>query len=850
MTSELFIPPHSQNAEEAVIGGLLIDAQAINQVADMLEVNDFYRRENRNIYEAMIALDAGGEDIDVITVPERMKRLEKWDGDDSMQYIGRLAKDTPSSANIRAYAKIVRDRSVQRQLIKAGMSFAQIIDDEEDVSSQLDAAQQKVLDIGREKTGGPMTVKEHLPAWVDRLDSRSQAGGRITGLETGFYDFDAMTGGLGKGDLIIAAGRPSMGKSAWAMNIADHVSRDGTPTLVFSMEMPAEQLIDRQVAARTNIPLGRIRDAQLDADQWPRVSEQTGKISQQPLIIDESGSLSATDIRARSRRVKQRHGLGLIVVDYLQLISGSRKENRNQEITEISRSLKIMAKDLGCAVIALSQLNRGVEQRANKRPLMSDLRECLPVSEWVDTPIGPAQLKTRPGKIITAGRRSAAPSGCDFIEKRYNRTYRVDTSFGSFSATAKHQVLTGTGWKRVRDLKPGRDVVACPKRIEHANRGAQPHARLLGWLIGNGYLKGTPNLVYRKELSDDVVAAVAPFGVSVREKVTQKSENVIEAYFSNGVESGCLPNPIMTWIRELGLEGKQAAEKAIPDCYLGTSDETHKELLRGLWEADGTVTAGVAKYATCSEVLARQVKWLLHTIGVRATINWYDNGHQGMWDVRCAIEDNDRMREICVNRHRFGELKDPSTRYIDPAPAIFVELVDEMYQGDERIQRRADGSVKQIPKARMKRIMSQCPISTINESPYMSIPYMGWSTVSSVEVEDREVRVCDLHVPETHCFLTNGLVVHNSGAIEQDADVIVFLYRDEVYNDNSTDKGTAEIIIGKQRNGPTGTCDLLFQGEYTRFANLAQQDKEALRERRREAVQSKRRGKDDGLGDL
>lgn len=383
MSDELWIPPHSKTAEDAVIGGLLIDTQAINEVADVVDVQDFYRRENRLIYEAMLALDTAGENIDVITVPERMKRLETWDGQEMMEHIGRLAKDTPSAANIRAYAKIVRDRSVQRQLIQAGMSFAKIIEEQDDVSSQLDAAQQRVLDIGREKTGGPMTVKEHLPAWVDKLDARSQAGGQIVGLETGFYDFDAMTGGLGKGDLVIVAGRPSMGKSTFAMNIAGYTASREKPALVFSLEMPADQIIDRQCAARATVPLSVIRSGQLDENQWPVISELTGRMGKEPLIIDESAALTVTDIRARARRVKQRHGLSLVVVDYLQLITGQ-GENRTQQITEISRALKVMAKDLGCPVIALSQLNRGLENRPNKRPRMADLRESGSIEQDAD----------------------------------------------------------------------------------------------------------------------------------------------------------------------------------------------------------------------------------------------------------------------------------------------------------------------------------------------------------------------------------------------------------------------------------------------------------------------------------
>jgi len=473
----------------------------------------------------------------------------------------------------------------------------------------------------------------------------------------------------------------------------------------------------------------------------------------------------------------------------------------------------------------VAQLNRKLEERPDKRPKLSDLRECLPVSEWVDTPEGPVQLKSRPAQVVSVNGQGACLADCDFIEKRYNRVFRVKTQFGSFCATARHPVLTGVGWKLVRDLVPGRDVVASPKRIPHANRGYLPHGRLLGWLLGNGYLKGTPNLIFRNELAAAVEAEAAQFGVSVNPRQTQKSGHVVtEAFLSNGLESGCLPNPIMEWLRSLGLEGKTAHNKFIPPQYLGSSDQTHMELLRGLMEADGTVTDGAAKYTTASELLARQVKWLFHTVGVRSTLNYYEKGHAVLWEVRCAVEDNQNLKTICGDRRRFGELATADPRYIDPAPAIFVELLAEVYRGSQRLQRKNNREFKQIGKTRMEQILSECPVSTILESPYMAMKNMGWGRIFAVEPVDKEVQVCDLHVPGPHCFLTNGLVVHNSGALEQDADLVLFLYRDEVYRDNSPDAGTAEVIIGKHRHGRVGTVKLAYQEHCLRFENLAEDE--------------------------
>lgn len=375
--------PYSEEAEQAVIGGVLVDNQAMARVADVVRVEDFAGTRHRVIFAAATRLDHRGHDVDLMTVLDALRQSGELDVAGGTGYLGMLAKDTPSTANIRAYAEIVRDRSIERQLIQAGHDFRAIVAEPGDVRAKLDKAQQSVLDIGRETGSGPALVREHMPAWVAALDERYQSGDKLTGLATGFADFDRMTGGLQVGDLVIVAGRPSMGKSALMMDIAGHVADSGLPVLVFSLEMPIGQLIDRQVSARARIPLMKIRSGKLDDADWPRITDALTAVAALPLIVDDVGGLTVTDVRARARRVKQRHGVGLIVLDYLQLMSGS-GENRNQQISEISRGLKLLAKELAVPVIALSQLNRSLEQRQNKRPLMSDLRESGAIEQDAD----------------------------------------------------------------------------------------------------------------------------------------------------------------------------------------------------------------------------------------------------------------------------------------------------------------------------------------------------------------------------------------------------------------------------------------------------------------------------------
>lgn len=728
-----------------------------------------------------------------------------------------LSEQVGTAANVIHYANRVRDKALIRNLRNVALQIASTCEQPcLSAKELLDWAEAQVYEKCRHPgaAGGPQAIETLVEREAEVLAEIHQTQ-KPPGLSTGYLDLDRFMS-WGPGDLAVLAGRTSMGKTSLALKVA----QTGSPVGFYSLEMSQEQVTRRLLAIQGRIDATRLNRVKLSAEEWVALYQAKNDLTALPLWIDGTPSLSVMEIRSGARRARAKGELDFLVVDYLQLVRPYRRgRTREEEVAETCRGLKSLAGELGIPVLAVAQLNRKLEERPNKRPKLSDLRECLPVEEWVDTPTGPIKLKTKPNEIISINAYGAKVSGCSFIEKLYNQTYRVKTQFGSFSTTANHLVLTGLGWVPVRNLVPGRDVIACPDRLLHADRGYLPHGRILGWIIGNGYLSGTPNLVYRKELDSEVRQEVEKFGVKVNYRKTQRSENVFEAFLSNGVESGCLPNPLMEWIRSLGLEGKKAHEKAIPPQYLGSSDETHRDILRGLWEADGTVTKGIAKYATCNELLARQVKWLLHTIGVRSSLKYYENGHAGIWEVRCATVDNPRMKEICGDRRRFGRLAEPSPKYIDPAPAIFVEMLDELYHGSQRLQRRSNGDLKQVSKERMKDLLSECPIKTILDSPYMTMNNVGWARVMAIEPENDNVRVCDLHVPGTHCFLTNGMVVHNSGAIEQDADAVLFIYRDEVYHENSPHKGVAEIILGKQRNGRTGTVKLAYQDYCLRFDN-------------------------------
>ncbi len=573
----LRLPPHSVEAEQAVLGGLMLDASAWDGVADLITAPDFYRRDHQLIFEAIASLVHESKPCDAVTVSEVLSNKGVVDDVGGLAYLARLTRDTPSAANVRAYANIVRDNALLRALVHAGGEIASGALNPQgrapiDLVGEAEQLVFAIAERGARAKNGFIPVREVLPQTIDRIDTLHQNPGAFTGVSTGYAELDRMTTGLQPGDLVIIAGRPSMGKTTLAVNIAENAAIDRkVPVAIFSMEMSAEQLTMRMISSLGRISQGDLRKGTLSAEDWPRITSATEVLSNSPIFIDESGGLTPTEVRARARRLKREHGVGLIVVDYLQLMTvAGGKENRATEISEISRSLKALAKELECPVIALSQLNRSVEQRTEKKPVMSDLRECV---------VGDTLV------CLTDGRRV-----------------------------------------------PIRDLV-----------GQTPEV----WAVDE---------------AQKIVAAEAD----------------------------------LVW---------KVGTKPVFDVRL----------------ADGSTLRATAEHRVLTS--------------------------QG-WQI----------------------LSD-----LDTTSAIAVASAD--------------------------------------------LSGLGWSAVLGVTPAGSE-DVYDLTVPGPSSWLADGIVTHNSGAIEQDADLILMIYREEVYEPSTPRKGIADIIIAKQRNGPTGEIYLTFLGEYTRFENL------------------------------
>jgi replicative DNA helicase len=827
-------PPHSIEAEQAVLGGLLLDASAWDNVADVVRSNDFYRPDHRLIFDAIGELAGGGKPCDVVTVSEQLERVGQLTDAGGLAYLGTLARDTPTAANVRAYADIVRERSLLRQLIKTGSEIAASVFNNDGSSARdlVDRAEQGVFEIAEEGFRGrvgAVSVRTLLPQVIDQIDEWHTNPDKLRGLATGFADFDRLTGGLRPGDLVIIAGRPSMGKSTLAVNMAEyaavHPEIRGS-VAIFTMEMPSEQVVTRMLASIGSVPLSSIRSGRISDEDWVRITGATSQLSEAKIFVDETPALTPTELRARARRIKREHGLNLIVVDYLQLMQvPGTKENRATEIAEISRGLKVLAKELSVPVIALSQLNRAVEQREHKKPVMSDLRECvtgdtlvcladgrrLPIQELAGaTPEVWAVdarhriTKARSDKVWKVGRRSIFE-----VRLASGRTLR---------ATAQHRLLAGDGWTRVCELRMG-DRLACARRMPEPldpKRWPEHWLILLGHLVGDGsYIRHQP-LRYTtasEENSSAVRDAALAFGSSVTRHAGRGNWHQLVI---SGNGNRWHPAGVGAWLKELGIFGQRSHEKHLPPAVFSLANDQIATLLRHLWATDGSIvlrrsgTRGSPRvyFSTCSLSLATDVRALLLRLGIvtrmRAT-------HVGNYRPCYSVDVSGSRAQL-----RFLKLVGGFGPRAAPATVLAQKL--------ELI--RENTNVDTLPQAAFKFAPSSAALASYAE--LLQAPELEdwaesdvfWDRIVAIEAAGEE-DVYDLTVPGPASWLADGIVSHNSGALEQDADMILLIYRDEVYDKNTTKKGIAEIDLTKHRNGETGTFLLTFQGQFTRFVNYA-----------------------------
>lgn len=850
------IPPQNLDAEQSVLGSMLLgDREAIARAIEILRPDDFYRDAHRAIFDAMAGLFDRMEAIDLITVSEELKKKGLLEDLGGLAYLASLANMVPTAANVEYYARIVEEKAVLRELIAAATRIVNRgYAGSDEVEVLLDQAEQMIFEISqRRTTRGYSSLRDVLMKTFERIEHLYTTRGGVTGVPTGFTDLDQITSGLQQSEFIVVAARPSMGKTMLCLNIGRHAAvNHKIPVAIFSLEMSQEQLAQRLLCAEAGVDGQRLRTGYLADSDWPRLSHALGRLSEAPIFIDDTPGISVLELRAKARRMKAEHNLGLIIIDYLQLMqTRGRSENRQQEISEVSRSLKALARELQLPVLAASQLSRAVEQRQDRRPLLSDLRECLAGDSAVALASGEvrpiAELVGQNPKVVTLdGWRVTTAQSARVWKVGERPVYRLSTRTGrAIRATANHPFRQIDGWTALAHLRPG-DRIAIPRAYPSPSGiGWEPERFvLLAHLIGDGsYVTGQP-LRYISQ-SEDNLQAVADaarklFGIEVK-----RGDGVgATALRLSAGASKHHPNPCSKWLMDLGIWGQRSHQKVIPAPVFAASNGKIAFFLRHLWATDGCVHVRkdgkrvTIYYATNSSALAEQVQHLLARTGVHSAIRQTRKAdYRPMYHV--CVDGRENQRVFAMTIGAFG----PRVPEMGKAMVVFASgsgntnvdtLPRQVWSHVRQRMREMGVSTREMARLRgttyggTSHFRFAPSRTTLAEYAQLlddvglqelALGDVFWDEVKRIE-PDGTAEVYDMEVPGTHNFVANGIVVHNSGAIEQDADVVAFIYRDDYYNPDSEKKNIAEIIVAKQRNGPTDKVELVFMKETGKFGNI------------------------------
>ena len=863
------VPPQNLEAEESVLGAMMLSPGAIGAVSEVLDAGDFYRESHAKIYRAALALYAKGEPVDAITLVDQLEERSELEDVGGRPRIHELAALVPATANAAHYARIVHEMGTLRGLIRVGQEIARLgWERPGETTDLMDQAEQVLFDLSQGRVQSEFShIEELLKESFERITALYEAGVDVTGVPSGFRELDKLTSGFQKGNLIIVAARPSMGKSALALCAAVNVAvRADIPVALFTLEMSKSEVTQRLMCSEGKVESQRLRTGKLAQDDWSRLTAACDKLMKAPIYVDDAGSTTMMDIRSKSRRLKtQKPNLGLIVVDYLQLMtSGKDMENRVQEVSQISRQLKVLARDLDVPILALSQLSRAVEQRHDKRPILSDLREsgCLtgetpvylpdsgtyrPIRDLIGAEgtrvlaLDTETWKLEPRKITNAFCTGRKP------------VYRLRTRLGrEIRATGNHKFRAFDGWRRLDDMAPGMRI-AVPRKLpgpEHQTMSDSELA-LLGHLIGDGCTLSRHAIQYTTRdrefagmvalLTDDV------FGAAVSPRI--KAERTwYQVYLpSTRRLARGVRNPIAEWLDELGVFGLRSWEKRVPERVFEQGPWGIATFLRHLWATDGLLWAGTERnnpairYDSSSAQLSRDVVSLLLRLGITARVTevpmpgkgrpiWRVDV-QGQNDIRgflravggigirrsaAANSIEERLAAMRANTNRDGIPKETWDTIVRPAMTSTGITTRELH---ERIGNAYCGSTLYRSGLSRERATRVAEIVDSDELRNLANSDVFWDRIVSIEPDGVE-DVYDLTVEGLHNFVVADILTHNS--IEQDADLVMFIYRDEYYNPEETDQqGLAEVHIAKHRNGPTDTVKLSFLKRYAKFADLA-----------------------------
>jgi replicative DNA helicase len=857
------VPPHNVEAEESVLGSMLLSKDAIAEVLEMLHEDDFYRPAHRTVFRSVLELYSHGGAVDAVTVSEDLRRNGALADVGGAPFLHTLVASVPTAANAAYYGRIVKEAGVLRRLIDVGTRIVQVgYETPQDVERAVDLAESWVYQVAQGRVSEDyQSLRDVLTGTLEAIERLHEDHREITGVPTGFAELDRLTSGLQPSNLIIVAARPAIGKSSLGLDVARHASvRAGVPTVVFSLEMSRTELVQRLMCAECTVDMQRLRTGRMEESDWTRLTRSLGKLADAPLFIDDSPGTTLMEIRAKCRRLKQRHGLGLVIVDYLQLMQSSRRfENRQQEVSEISRALKLLAKELEVPVIAISQLSRQPESRSDRRPLLSDLREsgCLTADTRVLRADTGAEVSL--GELLLRGERDIPvwtlderlrlvpgtmthvfPSGTKPVfELRLASGRRV-------KASANHPFLTLAGWRPVGELAVG-DRLAVPRAVpdpSDCQPWPEPEIVMLAHLLGDGCFASGQPLHYTSADPANLEAveqAAAHFDVTPR-RVPQETWTHVYLPAPFRLARG-KRNPIVAWLDHLGLYGLRSYEKFIPAGVFRLPPSQVALFLRHLWATDGSVRQdgrmGRIYYASSSRRLIDDVQSLLLRLGIRGRVKRTQKAgyRPGYLLYLYGAENQLRFLQLVGVHGARGAVVEPlstTLRAVLAGANTNLDTIPKEVWTEVRARMREVGITARAFQAAIEthycgstlyktapgrtRLARVAAVLGDDRLAQLAVSDVFWDAVVGIEPLGEEP-VYDATVLGTHNFIADGIVAHNS--LEQDADVVLFIYRDEVYDPESPRKGEADLILAKHRNGPTDTVTVTFQGQYSRFAPMA-----------------------------
>lgn len=879
-------PPQDLEAERSVLGGMMLSKDAIADVIEQLRGPDFYRPAHEVVYDAIIDLYGRGEPADAVTVAAELTKRGELSRIGGAPYLHTLISFVPTAANAGYYARIVRERSVLRRLVEAGTRIVQLgYGAEGDVDDLVNTAQAEVYAVTERRASEDyQPLSATINQTIDEIEAVGGRGDGMHGVPTGFADLDRLTNGLHPGQMIVVAARPAIGKSTLGIDIARSATiRHNMATVIFSLEMSRSEITMRLLSAESRVHLQKMRTGQMGTEDWQKVAGTMGRISEAPLFIDDSPNMSLMEIRAKCRRLKQRHDLKLVIIDYLQLMtSGKRVESRQQEVSEFSRALKLLAKELEVPLIAISQLNRGPEQRTDKKPQMSDLREsgCL----TADTQVLRADTgaTTTLGELYAAETRDVPVWALDerlqYVRRPLTHvfptgvreTFRLTTASGKqVKATANHPFLTVSGWRPLGELSVG-DRIGTPRHVPGPTLETVWEDRrvvLLAHLLGAGAY--SPEQPVRYLTTDPACAAAvtdagALFGAETENQGALGARAYILRLLPKRTKARKTRDQVADWLEDLGLMHAGALEKFIPDTVSSLPKEQIALFLQHLWSAAGSVIVhrhnrgGLIAFRSASRQLIDDLSYLLLRFGISTQVAVPRRGGVPQFTLQIVGMDDQRrfLQEIGVRgiRERTATLLLQIIRATqDGAVGARAEAAQgNVWQEVRAILDRVPQQTRSPMISGAVPVVSHSPLDLIEEiggvpRPRMTgapQPYGAYPTPPLEEISDLlsgaeldldcvndilwdpvvaieplgEHAVFDATVLGSHNFVANGLAVHNS--IEQDADMVILLHREDAYEKESPRAGEADLIVAKHRNGPTDTITVAFQGHYSRFVDM------------------------------